>query len=105
MPLTTENYTQGFLIDDELMAGVTTHPEQPGRFVAFILTVGLGEYVGYDAYDSLEEALGAINRIPRTWTFEQTSGCGEGGCQGGNCGTGLCPKKKSNPQTDACAHA
>lgn len=94
MRLTPENYSQGFLMDEELMAGVTEHPEQPGTFVAFVLRHTTGEYLGYQPFSDLETALQKLNGIPREWAFEKTSGgCGGGACgQGGGCGGGRCGK-------------
>jgi hypothetical protein len=86
--LTQENYSRGFLIDEDLMAGVTAHPEDQEQFVAFVLRHTTGEYLGYQPFPSLERALQAINQIPRPWTFEKISG----GCGGGKCGTGNCAK-------------
>ena len=95
--LNPENYMQGFLVDEELMAGVTQNPEKPDSYFAFVLQHTTGEYLGYQPYPQLEGALEAINQIPRSWSFEKTSGCGgcagkEGGCSKGACGTGQCNK-------------
>jgi hypothetical protein len=104
--LNAENYSRGFLVDEELMAGVTQHPDQPDTFVAFVLQHSTGEYLGYQPYPSLDQALSRINQIPRPWTFERVGGgcaggkcgtaeggCGGGGCKAGKCGTGdgTCP--------------
>lgn len=94
MLLTAENYSKGFLIDEELMGGVSEHPEQPGRFFAYVMNHGTGEYLGQQAFTTLDEALRAINSVQRAWAFEKTSGCGgcgnnEGGvCKKGGCGKG-----------------
>ncbi len=69
------------------MAGITAHPEQKENFLAFVLRHTTGEYLGYQAYPSLDLALQAINQIPRPWTFEKTKGA----CGGEKCGTGPCP--------------
>ena len=91
-PLNQENYTQGFLVDEELMAGVTQDTDRPEAFAAFILRHTTGEYLGYRLFHDLEAALHAINHIPRDWTFERFGGCG-GGCKtGGSCGGGNCKK-------------
>jgi len=96
MPLSAENYSKGFLIDEELMGGVTQHPEQPGLFVAFVLRHTTGEYLGYQPFQDLDEALKVINGVQRPWSFEKTSGCGGcgegGGCGKGKCGAGACGK-------------
>lgn len=85
MALTAQNYNQGFLIDEELMAGVTETPENPGRFSAYVLRHTTGEYLGLQAALPLDEALALINRIPRAWNFETTRGCDGGKCAEGKC--------------------
>lgn len=96
MSLTAENYTKGFLVDEELMGGVTTSPEQPGVpsvYVAYVLNHLTGEYLGYQGFPELEQALAAIQSVKRSWIFESVSGCGAGKCAGGNCKVGGCGKK------------
>ncbi|MEK6578037.1 MAG: hypothetical protein AABZ55_02310 [Bdellovibrionota bacterium] len=103
MQLTAENYTKGFLIDEDLMGGVTEDPENPGRFVAFVLRHSSGEYLGAQPFSTVIEALDAINKVKRDWKFEKSSGCGgckdgncsskEGGCNGGGCKNGSCPQE------------
>jgi hypothetical protein len=88
MVLNAENYSRGFLIDEELMAGVTQDPENLSHYVAFILRHTTGEYLGYQPYLDLELAIQAINQIQRSWTFERLGGCG--GCADGKCGKGAC---------------
>lgn len=84
--LTPENYAQGMLVDEELMAGITRHPENPGLFVAFVLQHTTGEYLGYQPFALLEDALATLNRIPREWFFEKTGGCAGCGKGDGSCG-------------------
>jgi len=108
MSLTPENYSQGFLVDDELMAGVSLQPAQPAGkqagYLAFVLRHTTGEYLGYQFFEELELALEAINRIPRPWTYESASGCGGGSCKGGACSRGGCGKAKSKAEPKAtCA--
>lgn len=86
--LDSDNYRKGFLIDPELMAGITEDPNAPGHFFAFVLKHETGEYLGYQRYPGLQDALIAINQIPRKWNYETTSGCGGGKCGSGNCGVG-----------------
>ncbi len=94
--LNPENYTKGFLVDDELMAGVSQNPEDPNVFVAFVLRHTTGEYMGYQPFSDLVTALATVNQIKRQWTFERLGGCGgcgEGGtCNPGSCGAGKCGK-------------
>jgi hypothetical protein len=96
--LTTENYSGGFLVDEELMAGITAAAavagtpaaEPPGQFTAFVLRHTTGEYLGFQNCETLEEALELLNRIPRAWTFESTRGCDGGKCAEGKCKGGGC---------------
>jgi hypothetical protein len=83
--LTAENYQNGFLVDDELMASVTAHPSEPGKFLAYVLRHSTGEYLGMRNFDELTHALNSINQIKREWKFEKSGGCGEN-CGDGNCG-------------------
>ncbi len=93
MKLTSENYQKGFLLDEELMGGVTSQPEQGSEFVAYVLRHTTGEYLGYQPCAQLDEALALINQVKRDWKFESTSQCGSGKC--GGCskkGTSSCSK-------------
>ena len=93
--LTAENYTKGFLVDEDLMAGVSQHPQQPGNYVAFVLRHSTGEYLGYQNFTDLGAALAVVNQIPRTWSFEKLGGCGNGNCGNGQCAAGGCGQKGS----------
>lgn len=94
--LTNENYSKGFLVDEDLMGGVTQDPEAPETFVAFVLRHTTGEYLGYQPFSDLASALQVINQIPRNWTYERFGGCSggncgkEGSCSGGKCQNGQC---------------
>jgi hypothetical protein len=102
MLLSRENYQKGFLIDEELMAGVSQDSEQPGLFFAFVLQQATGEYLGYRAFSDLDMALSSINQIPRSWVFESSSGCGDEACskaEGKGCSGSRC---RSSAKTDAC---
>jgi hypothetical protein len=106
--LTAENFQRGFLVDEQLMAGVTEDPDQKGRYVAFVLRPETGEYLGYQAYPELPLALEAINRIPRSWSYEKTSSnCGDGNCgtDGGCRGGGVCGRNAATePCPEVCGH-
>ena len=100
--LTVENYKKGFLIDDELIAGVSEEAGQPGVFAAFVLSHASGNYVGHKTFQDLDLALRSINSIPRIWRFEPSGTCG-GGCdasEDGPCGKGPC--KQSCQTTGTC---
>ena len=85
--LNETNFQKGFLLDDELLAGVAEHPDKPGLFLAWMVSQFTGEYVGLKECTSLPEALFVVNEVDRDWQFEST-GCGKPGCKGGNCGAG-----------------
>ena len=92
--LDSKNFKKGFLVDDQLMAGVALHES---RYLAFVLNHQSGEYLGYSLYKGLQEALGAINVIQRNWNFEAT-GCSDGGCNHAKCklkASGLCRAKSA----------
>lgn len=99
--LDKDNFQKGLLIDEELLAGVTPHPEKQDTFVAFIIRHETGEYLGYQDFSSLDDALATINKIDRSWMFQPLNPCsghhhdstgestshgcgGSGGC--GGCG-------------------
>lgn len=89
MGLSATNYQKGFLIDDQLMGGITEDPSNSSRFVAYVLNHLTGEYLGYQGFSELEPALAAINAVQRPWHYESSSGCGNGNCKAGECkGTG-----------------
>lgn len=84
--LTAENYSKGFLIDEELMGGVApaeAQGEAPAGFAAYVLRHTTGEYLGYERYPTVEAALSAINAVKRDWHYERTSACGQ--CSDGDC--------------------
>ena len=95
--LTPENCRKGFLIDEELLGGVS---ETGGSYVAFVLRHTTGEYLGAQEHPNLESALAAINAVQRDWKYESSSQCGGGACNEGNCGTGSC--KKILSRSEAC---
>ena len=87
--LTPSNFKKGFLIDDELMGGISEDPAISGTYVAFVIAHETGEYVDWTPFTHLDNALGYINNIQRPWTFESLSPCkNEGNChaEGGGCG-------------------
>ena len=86
--LDEENFRRGFLVDDELMAGIH---EGEGKFSAFVLSQETGEYLSYRDFPNLELALNAIAQISRPWTYEGVGGCSNGGCgEGKSCSDGSC---------------
>ncbi len=87
--LTTENYNQGFLMDESWMAGVSTHPDHPNTYVAFILDHTTEKYVTYEVFSDLNQALDKINQIERPWTFDSFNDCGDE-CGNQSCGSGDC---------------
>jgi hypothetical protein len=89
---TAENYNKGFLVDEELMAGIADVPEQPGSYNAYVVRHTTGETLGNETFTNLFEAIRTINDIQRDWSFAAISKCGTGGCGNGKCGTGGCSR-------------
>lgn len=100
--LDERNYAAGFLIDDELLAGITVESagqSSQNNYTAFVLNHLTGEYLGYETFLQLSDALHAINQIPRAWVFEATKGCGTAICEEGKCkGDGCKRFSKCHPQ-------
>jgi hypothetical protein len=88
--LTADNFSKGFLVDDEWIGGVTPDPETPSRFAAYVLKHTSGEYLAYQVFDSLDEALTLLNQVPRGWSYEALGGCANGNCGQGQCRSGNC---------------
>lgn len=90
--LSADNYQKGFLLDEELMAGITE--VKPEGYAAYVVRHTSGEYLGYREFENLDDALSSLNTIARDWHFESASGCGkcgDGGCKvarGQKCGHG-----------------
>jgi hypothetical protein len=89
---TAENFNKGFLVDDELMAGIAEIPDQPGAYNAYVVRHTTGETLGNETFTNLFEAIRTINDIEREWGFAAISKCGTGGCGNGKCGTGGCSR-------------
>ena len=83
---TADNFKAGFLVDEELMAGISEIAEEPGTFSAFVVRHTTGEMLGVQKFTNLFEAIRTINDIPRTWEFESVKKCGNGNCKAGSCG-------------------
>jgi hypothetical protein len=101
---TADNFKKGFLIDEELMAGIT-ESESGNGFTAFIVRHTTGESLGAREFPNLFEAIRAINDIPRPWAFEAVSKCGSGNCGNGNCGKGSggCKRKSAPEAPSSCS--
>lgn len=93
MPLHKENYQRGFLIDDHWMAGVADDPDFPGCFLAYVVDHPSGEMISTHRFNSLEEALRALQRLNRRWVFQSTQNCGDDGCSGEKCGPDKCKRE------------
>lgn len=107
MKFTADNYQAGFLIDEELMAGITEVKEQPGTFTAYVVRHTTGETLGVQQFTNVFEAIRTINEIPRPWIFESVKRCASGNCNNGKCGAsgGCGTKKKADLADEACKSA
>ncbi len=98
--LTAENYKSGILIDDQLMAGISDDPSQPGQFLAYVIDHQKGETLGSLSFANVFDAIRELKAIPREWEFTKVGGCG--GCSGasggeaGKCGGKRCNKAKTD---------
>jgi len=90
--LSPANFEKGFLIDETWMASVSKSSDGPG-YAAFIIDHTEGETLAFRTFENLDQALAWVNAIPRKWTYETTSGCGDGGCSGEKCGPSKCKKE------------
>lgn len=102
--LTPDNYSKGFLMDEELMGGISEEKDAPGIFSAFVVRHTTGETLGYQQFTDLFEAIRTLNGVERPWEFTPVSKCGSGNCGNGNCGKGGgCGKAKKEPcATGSC---
>lgn len=89
MLLTPDNYMNGFLVDDETIAGVTELAG--GVFSAYVSNSLTGETLAYREFEAVEPALLYLRDLNRNWKFEAV-GCGKtaatgaaGSCQSGQC--------------------
>ena len=91
MKLTENNFRTGFLVTEEYLGGVTESEESLGCFNSFIVNNNTGEYVFFDEFKNLEDALATINQLKPDWEFESThegckgSACGPDKCKGSSC--------------------
>jgi hypothetical protein len=93
--LTLENHSKGFLMDEELMAGISEDKETKGTYHAFVVRHTTGETLAFQKFTNLFEAIRTLNDVPRNWAFEAVSRCGSGNCGTGKCGKGgRCGTKK-----------
>lgn len=70
--LNTENYSSGFLIDDQAIGGVTKMSDSV--FASYVSDHATGETLHYQEFETLTEALSDLRNIPRNWRFESI-GC------------------------------
>jgi len=97
--LTPENYEDGYLIDEEWMAGIykktLASPKPHHQYEAFVINHQTGEPLGSKVFSHLNDALMILNHLNREWRFESFSECGNGSCgKTAQCGTQCCPKKQ-----------
>ena len=101
---TAENFKKGFLVDEELMAGITESPDAPGLYTAYVVRHTTGETLGTQQFTNPFEAIRTINEIQREWNYEAISKCGGGNCGSGKCAAGACGMKKeaAGSSAEAC---
>lgn len=103
---TVDNFKKGFLIDEELMAGITENTEPTPGYTAYVVRHTTGETLGAQQFNDVFEAIRTLNDIQREWTYEPISKCGSGKCGSGKCGTGACGKKnkeEASTETTVCS--
>ncbi|NDG85277.1 MAG: hypothetical protein EBX52_09625 [Proteobacteria bacterium] len=101
--LTLENHAKGFLMDEELMGGISEDKNQPGTYSAFIVRHTTGETLGFQQFTNLFEAIRTLNAVERAWEFTPVSRCGSGNCGTGKCGKGgRCGPKKADDCASEC---
>jgi hypothetical protein len=103
--LTGDNFKKGFLMDEELMAGISEVPDAPGSFTAYVVRHTTGETLGTQQFGNIFEAIRTLNEIPREWAYQSVSKCGGGNCKAGGCGKngGGCGKKNADSVNEAGA--
>lgn len=92
MKLTIKNYKNGFLVDDEVIGGVT---EMAGAvYSAYVSHYLTGETLAYQEFNAVQPALDFLGAMNREWEFEGV-GCGKISAPalksaGGSCRSGAC---------------
>jgi len=97
LTLNQDNFQQGYLMDEDWMAGVTL--QKTGEYDVFVLNHQTSGVISFTTFPSLETALGSLNDFNRKWTYESFA---QGGCAGKSCSTGKCnpkgcKKRKNSP--------
>lgn len=90
--LTLENYKNGFLIDEEVIGGVTEMAG--GVYSAYVSHYLTGETLAYQEFNDAAQALEYLRAMKRSWKFEGV-GCGKisapnSKSAGGSCRSGAC---------------
>ncbi|MBI3557878.1 MAG: hypothetical protein HY074_16575 [Deltaproteobacteria bacterium] len=99
MQLTADNFKNGFLVDDEVIAGVT---QMEGAatpvYAAYISHYLTGETFAYQEFDAVEPALRFLAGVDRPWVYEavgcsaktsapKSTSASSRGCASGSCGS------------------
>ena len=50
---TADNFKKGFLVDEELMAGITESPDAPGLYSAYVVRHTTGETLGNQQFSDV----------------------------------------------------
>lgn len=88
--LNERNYKKGFLVADQIMAGVSETPDKPGFFDVFTIHTETLEPLTFETVESLSRAIQLLQEMKADWQFEPTSGCSGGKCADGGCKSGDC---------------
>ncbi|HRK03230.1 MAG TPA: hypothetical protein PLH57_11245 [Oligoflexia bacterium] len=86
LALTEENFSKGFLVDDEWIAGVTELPSTTGGtvFAAYVSHYLTGETIQYQEFPEPRQAIDFIRAIDRAWVYEAI-GCDTHGSSAKSC--------------------
>ena len=87
--LTLDNFENGFLVNDELIAGVTSMAG--GIFAAYVSNYSTGETLAFAEFDLPLKALEYLGKLTYDWKYESVgcsttkTSCSSGQCSGCKC--------------------
>ena len=91
LKFSVQNFNQGFLIDDECLAGLVLVNSTP-LYHAFVVNFLENKTIEERFFSQPLDAISFLNEYPRAWRYESASGCdgeacGEGNCKKEGCGS------------------